>query len=79
MAVITSYSIHYTKLYDGAWVPILLGQAAMASGLFALAAFADTVTVPALVALMVPVGVGAGMAMPSATCMSTQAPSYNFV
>lgn len=53
----------------GAWVPIFLGQAAMAAGLFALAAFADTATVPVLVALMVPVGLGAGMAMPSATSL----------
>ncbi|TNF26021.1 MAG: MFS transporter [Deltaproteobacteria bacterium] len=53
----------------GPWVPIAAGQAAMALGLFALSAFASTVSVPVLVALMVPVGVGAGTAMPSATSL----------
>ncbi|MCA9514910.1 MAG: MFS transporter [Myxococcales bacterium] len=53
----------------GAWVPIALGQLAMATGLLALAAVADTAPVPLLVALMVPVGFGAGTAMPSATSL----------
>lgn len=53
----------------GAWVPILIGQAAMATGLFALAGFSDRASVPVLVALMTPVGLGAGMAMPSATSL----------
>ncbi|KAA5545605.1 MFS transporter [Roseiconus nitratireducens] len=48
-------------------VPIVAGQAAMASGLFALGMFADTASVAMLIAMMVPVGFGAGMAMPSAT------------
>jgi len=41
----------------------------MAAGLFALSAFADTASAPILVALMVPVGLGAGTAMPSATSL----------
>lgn len=53
----------------GAWVPIAIGQATMAAGLFALGAFAATASVPILVALMVPVGFGAGTAMPSATSL----------
>jgi DHA2 family methylenomycin A resistance protein-like MFS transporter len=53
----------------GAWVPITIGQAAMAAGLLALSAFAETASVPVLVALMVPVGLGAGTAMPSATSL----------
>lgn len=53
----------------GPWLPIVAGQVAMAAGLFGLAALADTASVPLLVALMVPVGIGAGTAMPSATSL----------
>jgi MFS transporter, DHA2 family, methylenomycin A resistance protein len=53
----------------GSWVPITLGQAAMAAGLLALSVAAATASVPVLVALMVPVGFGAGTAMPSATSL----------
>ena len=53
----------------GIWVPIALGQAAMAAGLLALSTVADTASVPMLVAFMVPVGLGAGTAMPSATSL----------
>lgn len=53
----------------GPWLPIAAGQMAMAIGLFALSAFADAAPVPALVAMMVPVGFGAGTAMPSATSL----------
>jgi MFS family permease len=41
----------------------------MAAGLFTLSAATDTASVPVLVALMLPVGFGAGMAMPSATSL----------
>lgn len=53
----------------GAWVPITIGQAAMAAGLLGLSGLAHTASVPMLIALMVPVGLGAGMAMPSATSL----------
>lgn len=53
----------------GAWAPIAAGQAAMAAGLLALSAFVNTAPVGLLVALMVPVGFGAGTAMPSATSL----------
>lgn len=52
-----------------AWVPITVGQAAMAAGLFALSAVADSVSVPLLIALMVPVGIGGATAMPTATSL----------
>jgi DHA2 family methylenomycin A resistance protein-like MFS transporter len=53
----------------GAWVPIAAGQAAMAAGLLALSTVVDTAPVPIVIALMVPVGFGAGTAMPSATSL----------
>lgn len=53
----------------GAWVPIVVGQAAMALGLFALSAFAASASVYAVIAMMIPVGVGSGVAMPSATSL----------
>lgn len=53
----------------GAWVPIVLGQVAMAAGLLGLCALASGASAPALVALMIPVGVGGGLAMPSATSL----------
>lgn len=53
----------------GAWVPLVIGQAAMATGLFALSAVAESASTVALIALMIPVGFGAGTAMPSATSL----------
>ncbi|MEZ4863841.1 MAG: MFS transporter [Caldilineaceae bacterium] len=53
----------------GAWVPITIGQAAMAAGLLALGTVADTASVPLLIALMAPVGIGGGTAMPTATSL----------
>ncbi|MCB1054659.1 MAG: MFS transporter [Acidobacteria bacterium] len=53
----------------GAWVPIVLGQASMAAGLVALGVLSATAPVPVLVGLMIPVGLGAGTAMPSATSL----------
>ena len=41
----------------------------MAAGLFGLSANASTATVPAVIGWMVPVGIGAGTAMPSATSL----------
>ncbi|QDU56610.1 MFS transporter [Aeoliella mucimassa] len=53
----------------GAWMPIVLGQVSMSVGLFGLAAFAESASVPVLVAWMAPVGIGGGLAMPSATSL----------
>lgn len=53
----------------GAWLPITAGQLSMAAGLFALAAFAEGASTPALVGMMIPVGLGGGAAMPSATSL----------
>ena len=53
----------------GAWAPIVIGQALMVAGLFALGIFGDFASVSALVAMMIPVGIGAGTAMPSATSL----------
>lgn len=48
-------------------VPIVIGQAAMAAGLLALSVYAETASTGMIVAMMVPVGLGGGLAMPSAT------------
>jgi len=53
----------------GAWLPISVGQAAMGTGLFALSAFAENASVAMIVAMMIPVGLGGGLAMPSATSL----------
>ena len=53
----------------GAWVPIVIGQATMAAGLFALSLVAATASIPVLILAMVPVGFGAGTAMPTATSL----------
>ncbi len=53
----------------GPWLPIALGQIAMFSGLLLLSAFSRYASVPVLILCMIPVGLGAGMAMPSATSL----------
>lgn len=53
----------------GAWLPITLGQAAMAIGLLGLAATFDSAPLPVLVVCMACVGLGGGTAMPSATSL----------
>ncbi len=53
----------------GPWLPIMIGQGAMAAGLFALSAVADEASIAVLVACMIPVGFGGGTAMPSATSL----------
>lgn len=51
----------------GSRVPIIIGQAAMATGFFLLSLLGQNASVPVFVAMMIPVGLGAGLAMPSAT------------
>ena len=53
----------------GVGVPIILGQVCMFTGLFLLSLFGRYVSVPVLILFMIPVGIGAGMAMPSATSL----------
>ena len=53
----------------GPRVPIVLGQLAMCVGLSGLATYGPEASVPVLVAWMVPVGIGGGTAMPSATSL----------
>lgn len=53
----------------GVWLPLVMGQTFMATGLFAVGTFSETASVPILVMLMVPVGLGGGLAMPSATSL----------
>lgn len=48
-------------------IPIVIGLAAMAAGLIALSLIADTAPISTIIAMMVPVGLGGGLAMPSAT------------
>jgi DHA2 family methylenomycin A resistance protein-like MFS transporter len=53
----------------GAWLPISIGQISMAAGLISLSIFSRQASNTVLVLLMMPVGIGAGMAMPSATSL----------
>lgn len=53
----------------GSRVPIAVGQAAMALGLFSLCLFAESASALMIVAAMIPVGLGGGLAMPSATSL----------
>lgn len=53
----------------GPRLPITLGQLCMVAGLLGLSAFAETASVTALVLMMIPVGLGGGLAMPSATSL----------
>lgn len=61
----------------GSWLPITVGQVAMATGLLSLSVFSDTAPVPVLIASMIPVGIGGGLAMPSATSLLLNVSSRN--
>ncbi len=51
------------------WLPISLGQIFMFTGLLLLSAYARNASIPVLILCMIPVGLGAGLAMPSATSL----------
>lgn len=53
----------------GAWVPITAGQASMVLGLVGVALCIEVTSLPVLIACMSAVGIGGGLAMPSATSM----------
>ncbi len=48
-------------------VPIVIGQSAMATGLLSLSMYAETASTVMIVVMMLPVGLGGALAMPSAT------------